>query len=186
MSSIFRLIDSRNWKKVRSKLYSTDPRSEFSLQELNEEGQNIFHAVCSKEDVPSDIIVRLFQVNNNALFTLSKSQSLPLHYACETGSSLTVRILLQLADVLYQEGIGNSLQFYTRYLDINERTALDRVWLKYLLSNNSFYDENTPKAHYIFQNLQDMDNITSVLDLSANHKLLDTWKKVGDDRFFPF
>lgn len=147
---------------------------------LNEEGQNIFHVACSKREIPSHIILLLFQVNIDALFILSKSNSLPFHYACETGSASTVKTLLQLADSFHQgrASANMDLRLQTRFLDINERTALDRAWLKFFVSNNSSCKKSAPKVDHVLQNFQDMNNITSVHDLSGT--LLDTWEKVGD------
>jgi len=177
MSSIFDLIDYSNWVELRDYLYATDSLSKLSKLEMNEEGQNMFHAACSKCDIPSDIIILLFQVNIDALFILSKSNSLPIHYACETGSASTVKILLQLSDTFRQvRGPSNiDIRVQTTLLDINERTALDRAWLKYFVSNNSSCQKSASKVEHVYQNFQDMDNITSIRDLSG--RLLDIWDK---------
>lgn len=176
MLLIFSLIDDQNWDKLKQYLYTNDYRSRLSLVEMNEEGQNIFHAACGKKDIPSDIIILLFQANIEALFTLSKSNSLPLHYACETGSSSTVKVLLQLAPA------NVSFRLQHRFLDINERTPMERAWLEYFVSNNPSCQKSAPKLEHVLKNFQDMDSITSICDLSG--KLLDLWEKTATILFF--
>ena len=161
MTTAFEAIETSDWKKLRLII----DEGGFNLSQLNDEGMNPFHTACSKANTPVDIIAKIIQINNGALSSLSRSRSLPIHYACETGSVTTVKLLLECTQ--------RNVRFYTRNLDINERTCLDRCWLKYLFSpckstKLSFKDQ-------IYLKLNEMNEITSFKDLRQD--LLDMWKK---------
>ena len=161
MTTAFEAIETSDWKKLR---FIIDEGG-FHLSPLNDEGMNLFHAACSKANIPVDIIGKMIQIKKEALGSLSRSRSLPIHYACETGSVKTVRLLLECTQ--------RNVRFYTRNLDINERTCLDRCWLKYLFSRCK--STKLPSKDQICRRLNEMNGITSFKDLRRD--LLDVWNK---------
>jgi ankyrin repeat protein len=132
--TLFDLIESEQWYTIRRGLVdgADSTLKAESIYCLNLDGMTPVHAAVSNPRVPQDIVIQLVNLNEKALLTESKSQSIPLHYACESGSVDTVRTLLQLAYI--ETPPQQSLQYYITYLDINERTPLERAWLTYLTS----------------------------------------------------
>lgn len=163
MTTAFEDIEVSDWNKLRS----TIQEEGFHLSQFNDEGMNLLHAACSNSNTPADIIEKMIQTQHGAIHSLSKSRSLPIHYACESGSATTVKLLLEL-----NSKIGTfDVRFYTRYLDINERTCLDRCWLKYLFSKSTQF----ASKEQISIKLNGMNNINSAKDLHGD--LLDLWDK---------
>jgi hypothetical protein len=208
-TSLFDLIAQRSWNQVLHRLSSIDPQ--FITYYHNEEGMNIFHATCSDANTPPDIITCIANLCPLALSSKSKSGSLPLHYACESGSIETVDILLKLIWMYcptYQ-----SIHSHIGCLDVNERSPLDRAWLNFLWSTDEdqmspssallcdTFDnnhdnlglsakkekKNTPEKSNISKKVQILKNITSHESMAAlSTELMDLWYKTELILFWGF
>jgi len=182
MASINELIELGEWnvlrQKLQNKLYNkkSDDQDEHNCDDtmtvLNKDGMSPLHLASSKRNVPQDMIHMLFQLDKEALRRESSySMSLPLHYACESGSASTVQTLLQLA--YYNsppsednESKSSILQYYNTSLDINQRTPLERAWLAYL------YPDCDQKDEYP---ATDDSNDNETITMTPN--LFDLWTK---------
>mmetsp|Transcript_25332 Transcript_25332/g.31219 ORF Transcript_25332/g.31219 Transcript_25332/m.31219 type:complete len:411 (+) Transcript_25332:28-1260(+) len=182
--SIFDLIESENWNVIRGRLHS-DSGTEASA--LNSDGMNPLHVAAAQSSAPQDIVYQLIQLNEKALVAKSSSHSLPLHYACESGSVETALILLQYAQTSTSSSISSQLHYYTTYLDINERTPLERAWIAYLCSTSSPKSEDDDEFNEKLSSLEFLElwkktelilyaaSIRNVKDFLSRHNSTNEW-----------
>ena len=176
-TSIYNLIESEQWEVLKQALqYDESSWIQSSIKSsINCDGLTPLHHLVSKPTVPQSLVLQFISLHTKSLYMQSKSLSIPLHYACESGSAATVRTLLE--SLCHFSSIGNCssssggssssgncncngngssvIQFFTKSLDINERSPLERAWLAYLTSTEHKCESNTKEKE---QDDDDDDN----------------------------
>lgn len=144
-TSIFKLIELEAWDVLEQTLdflhhnasnnANVTNRASSIMSAINCDGMTPLHLIVSKPNVPQSLVLKFIFLHTKSLYKQSKSFSIPLHYACETGSAMTVRTLLEC--MCSTSNPFFSVQSCTKSLDINERSPLERAWLAYLTANST-------------------------------------------------
>ena len=185
MTCVFELIARKKWDEIRRLLslfkrctrFGVEIKNMFNLSIFNGDRLNYFHFACASSDVPQDVIESMINISHYSLIKLSGSLSLPIHYACATGSYETLTIILnQLAR---KQQIGervSSIKFQLSHLDLHEYSPIERVWLHHLMIPiDTNQKVNVDCDGIVIANLRKLTQISSTNDLKGNIKSL--WKK---------
>ncbi len=185
MTCVFELIARKKWNEIRKLLslverctrFGVEMKNVFNLSIFNGDRLNYFHFACASDDVPQDVVESMINISQYSLIKLSGSLSLPIHYACATGSYETVTIILN--HLARQQQIGErvtSLKFHLSHLDLHECSPMERAWLHHLTTPLEMNQTaNVDCDGIIVSNLRKLTQISSIYDLKGSIRSL--WKK---------